>query len=80
MHDMPALALTDLSNLHAAVKFYTSCLKKGIKPILGSVVRLNDPEHRITLLAMTNDGWKGLTEIVSRGHIEGAVQQIRQAR
>lgn len=69
--DMPALALTDLSNLHAAVKFYTSCLKKGIKPILGSVVRLNDPEHRITLLAMTNDGWKGLTEIVSRGHIEG---------
>ncbi|WP_343682841.1 DNA polymerase III subunit alpha [Acinetobacter baylyi] len=69
--NMPALALTDLSNLHAAVKFYTSCLKKGIKPILGSVVRLNDPEHRITLLAMTNDGWKGLTEIVSRGHIEG---------
>lgn len=69
--DMPALALTDLSNLHAAVKFYTSCLKKGIKPILGSVVRLNDPEHRITLLAMTNEGWKGLTEIVSRGHVEG---------
>lgn len=69
--EMPALALTDLSNLHAAVKFYTSCLKKGIKPILGSVVRLNDPDHRVTLLAMTNDGWKGLTEIVSRGHIEG---------
>lgn len=69
--EMPALALTDLSNLHAAIKFYTSCLKKGIKPILGSVVRLNDPDHRVTLLAMTNDGWKGLTEIVSRGHIEG---------
>ena len=31
---MPALALTDLSNLHAAVKFYESCLSKGIKPIL----------------------------------------------
>lgn len=69
--NMPALALTDLSNLHAAVKFYTSCLSKGIKPILGSVVRLNDPDQRVTLLAMTNEGWKGLTEIVSRGHIEG---------
>ncbi|MGL1830923.1 UNVERIFIED_CONTAM: DNA polymerase III subunit alpha [Acinetobacter sp. HSTU-ASm16] len=69
--NMPALALTDLSNLHAAVKFYTSCLSKGIKPILGSVVRLNEPDQRVTLLAMTNAGWKGLTEIVSRGHIEG---------
>lgn len=69
--NMPALALTDLSTLHAAVKFYTSCLSKGIKPILGSVVRLNEPDQRVTLLAMTNEGWKGLTEIVSRGHIEG---------
>lgn len=69
--NMPALALTDLSNLHAAVKFYTSCLSKGIKPILGSVVRLNEPDQRVTLLAMTNEGWKGLTEIVSRSHIEG---------
>ena len=23
--DMPALAMTDLSNLHAAVKFYSKC-------------------------------------------------------
>ncbi|MBK0063071.1 MULTISPECIES: DNA polymerase III subunit alpha [unclassified Acinetobacter] len=68
---MPALALTDLSNLHAAVKFYESCLSKGIKPILGSQIRLNDAEHRVTLLAMTNDGWRSLTEIVSRGFIEG---------
>lgn len=69
--EMPALALTDLSNLHAAVKFYETCLKKGIKPILGSVIRLNDAEHRATLLAMSNTGWRNLTEIVSRGFIEG---------
>ncbi|WP_109440660.1 DNA polymerase III subunit alpha [Acinetobacter haemolyticus] len=69
--EMPALALTDLSNLHAAVKFYEACLKKGIKPILGSVIRLNDAEHRATLLAMSNTGWRNLTEIVSRGFIEG---------
>jgi DNA polymerase III, alpha subunit (EC 2.7.7.7) len=69
--EMPALALTDLSNLHAAVKFYEACLKKGIKPVLGSVIRLNDAEHRATLLAMSNTGWRNLTEIVSRGFIEG---------
>ncbi|WP_216935678.1 MULTISPECIES: DNA polymerase III subunit alpha [unclassified Acinetobacter] len=68
---MPALALTDLSNLHAAVKFYGKCLGKGIKPILGSEIRLNDAEHRMTLLAMTNKGWRSLTELVSEGFIRG---------
>ncbi len=69
--EMPALALTDLSNLHAAVKFYGKCLGQGIKPILGSVLRLNDADHRVTLLSMTNHGWRNLTELVSRGYIEG---------
>ncbi len=69
--NMPALAITDLSNLHAAVKFYGKCLGKGIKPILGSILRLNDAEHRITLLSMTNKGWRNLTELVSEGYISG---------
>ncbi|WP_446892684.1 DNA polymerase III subunit alpha [Acinetobacter sp. NS4_7] len=69
--EMPALALTDLSNLHAAVKFYGKCLGQGIKPILGSVLRLNDADHRVTLLSMNNHGWRILTELVSRGYIEG---------
>ena len=46
--EMPALAITDLSNLHAAVKFYGACLGKGIADY-GSVIRLNDVEHRATL-------------------------------
>ncbi|ENV32686.1 DNA polymerase III subunit alpha [Acinetobacter gerneri] len=69
--NMPAMAITDLSNLHAAVKFYKKSLDKGIKPIFGSTIRLNDADHKATLLAMTNKGWRGLTEIVSRGYIEG---------
>lgn len=68
---MPALALTDLSNLHAAVKFYKKCLDQGIKPILGSVIRLNNAEQKVTLLAMSNIGWRSLTELVSQGFIEG---------
>jgi DNA polymerase-3 subunit alpha len=69
--NMPALALTDLSNLHAAVKFYTGCRSKGIKPILGSEVRLEDTLGRVTLLAMNQIGWRHLTEVVSQGYIEG---------
>ncbi|MCF8998152.1 DNA polymerase III subunit alpha [Acinetobacter nectaris] len=69
--EMPALALTDLSNIHAAVKFFKSCQNKGIKPILGATVRLEDAEHKAILLAMSNKGWLNLTEILSRGFIEG---------
>ncbi|CAB1212434.1 DNA polymerase III subunit alpha [Acinetobacter bouvetii] len=68
---MPALAITDLSNLHAAVKFYKKTLDKGIKPIFGSTLRLNDAEHKVTLLAMTKKGWRSLTELVSEGYISG---------
>ena len=32
---MPALALTDLSNLFGLVKFYQAARGKGIKPIVG---------------------------------------------
>ncbi len=68
---MPALALTDLSNLHAAVKFYNACLKKGIKPIFGSDLRIIDEQHRVMLLAMNDQGWRNLTELVSMGFTHG---------
>ncbi len=32
--DMPALAITDLIKLHAAVKFYQKCLIKALNPYL----------------------------------------------
>jgi DNA polymerase-3 subunit alpha len=35
---LPAVALTDQSNLFALVKFYKECEKAGIKPIAGSDV------------------------------------------
>lgn len=69
--NMPALALTDLSNLHAAVKFYTHCLSHGIKPIFGSDVRIIDEQQHVTLLAMNDKGWRNLTELVSKGYTDG---------
>src|SRR5690554_960295 len=43
---MPAIALTDQSNMYALVKFYTGCLKAGIKPILGADLWIENPEDR----------------------------------
>ncbi|MDO6804850.1 PHP domain-containing protein, partial [Wenyingzhuangia sp. 1_MG-2023] len=42
--DMPAVALTDQSNMYALVKFYKGCLGQGIKPILGADLWLENPE------------------------------------
>lgn len=67
----PALALTDLSNLFATVKFYRACLGAGIKPIIGAEVLTDDANHRVILLAMNNDGYKNLTRIVSFGFTDG---------
>lgn len=70
-----ALALTDLSNLFATVKFYRSCLGAGIKPIIGTEVRIDDQNaeghSRITLLAMNNEGYQNITRLVSLGYTEG---------
>ena len=35
-----AMAITDLNNLFGAVKFYSACRGKGVKPILGADVLL----------------------------------------
>jgi DNA polymerase-3 subunit alpha len=35
-----ALAISDLNNLFGAVKFYSACRGKGVKPILGADVLL----------------------------------------
>ena len=37
-YGMPALALTDLSNLFGMVKFYTAARSRGIKPVIGADV------------------------------------------
>ncbi|WP_350557955.1 DNA polymerase III subunit alpha [Psychrobacter sp. CAL346-MNA-CIBAN-0220] len=66
-----ALALTDLSNLYATVKFYRACLGAGIKPIIGSEVIMENEDSRLMLLAMDNEGYQNITRIVSLGFTEG---------
>lgn len=87
-----ALALTDLSNLYATVKFYKACLNEAIKPIIGSeliIVDDNQPasvgsynasQHtnhtHVTVLASTQQGYKHLTEVVSLGFTHGKVNGV----
>ncbi|MDH4562099.1 DNA polymerase III subunit alpha [Pseudomonas sp. BN411] len=73
---MPAVAITDQSNMCSLVKFYKTAMGGGIKPICGADIWLDSPVEdgplsRMTLLAMNAKGYRNLTELVSRGWSEG---------
>ncbi|AKA26357.1 DNA polymerase III subunit alpha [Pseudomonas chlororaphis] len=73
---MPAVAVTDQNNMCSLVKFYKAAMGTGIKPICGADLWLpnKDPDgplSRISLLVMNAVGYRNLTELISRGFIEG---------
>ncbi|MCW9012817.1 MAG: DNA polymerase III subunit alpha [Gammaproteobacteria bacterium] len=74
--NMPALALTDQSNLFAMVKFYRAAMAAGIKPIIGvdawirPAVETEQPS-RMVLLCQNNEGYQNLTQLVSKAYLEG---------
>ena len=71
---MPALALTDLSNLFGAIKFYKAARGKGIKPILGCDIWLEnannrDQPSRLLLLCQSHAGYLLLCQLISRAYV-----------
>lgn len=72
---MPAIAVTDLSNLFATIKFYQAAIKKGIKPIIGAECwikndRLSDPAFQLILLCQNQLGYQNLIQLISRSYLE----------
>ena len=67
---MPAIALTDHSNMFGLVKFFKKCEKEGIKPISGStlnIVRsLEDRPYEFLCLAKNINGHKNLMHGLSK--------------
>lgn len=71
-----AVAITDICNLFAMVKFYQAAEAAGIKPIIGvDAWLLNESDkskpYRLILLCQNELGYRNLTELVSRAYIEG---------
>ena len=71
--DMPAVAVTDMSNLFALIKFYKAALGAGVKPIVGveAWVGRNNESFRLVLLCQNLSGYRNLTRLVSRSFLEG---------
>lgn len=81
---MQAIAITDRGNLFGAFYAVEAGKKHGIKVIIGCEVYMTedrhqkkftrdfkDKRHAIPLLAKNQEGFRNLTQLVSRGYIEG---------
>jgi DNA polymerase-3 subunit alpha len=80
----PALAITDHGNLFGAVEFYETCMKGGLKPILGvegymapksrfdrTGTGIKDSNAHIVLLARNEEGYHNLLQLVTLSYLEG---------
>lgn len=80
---MKALALTDNGSMYGAVEFFEACKKEEIKPIIGldayiALDKMTDKRaavdkknHRLTLIAINEAGYKNLLKISTAGFLEG---------
>jgi DNA polymerase-3 subunit alpha len=73
---MPAVALTDLNNFYALIKFQKAAMAAGLKPIFGCDLLVRDdldPDQTsiICLLAQNEKGYRNLTELISKAYQEG---------
>lgn len=71
---MPALALTDFTNLFGLIKFYDYSYKLGIKPIIGSdflmqnMLCSDDNYSEVTCLVANNQGYQNLVKLISKSY------------
>ncbi len=72
---MPALALTDASNLFGMVKFYGAARAAGVKPVIGADLWLQneadrDKPSRFLLLCASREGYLRLCNLLSRAWLK----------
>lgn len=80
---MKALAITDHGAMYGVVPFYKTCLREGIRPIIGCEMYLTSGsyldrpsirEQKIyhqLLLAENEEGYKNLIQLTTKAHLEG---------
>ncbi|WP_374603318.1 DNA polymerase III subunit alpha [Arenimonas sp.] len=70
---LPAVAVTDTSNLFALVKFYKAAEGAGLKPLAGADlwIETGAAPARITLLCLDQEGYLALSRLISRAYLDG---------
>tara|TARA_B110000003_G_scaffold48806_2_gene47443 strand:+ start:10244 stop:13705 length:3462 start_codon:yes stop_codon:yes gene_type:complete len=83
--NMPAIALTDLSNLFGAVKFFKKSVDKGVKPIIGCDLWLENESkrnapYRILTLCQTEEGYENLSKLLSKAYLENQYRERAEVK
>lgn len=68
---MPAVGITDFTNLYGVIKFYKYSHKNGIKPIIGvdfNVLSDDCSIYELTILASNNIGYENLKLLLSHAY------------
>ena len=65
---MSALALTDHDGLYGVVPFWRAARARGVHPVIGAEVTLEDKTH-LTLLAEDQHGYANLCRLISQAHL-----------
>jgi DNA polymerase-3 subunit alpha len=77
---MPAMAVTEQFQTFSAVKFYRAMQSQGIKPIIGSDIRVISSdakeEFSLVLLCQHFEGYQNLSRLISKSYIEGQKRGI----
>ncbi|MDD9811718.1 MAG: DNA polymerase III subunit alpha [Gammaproteobacteria bacterium] len=73
-HAQPAVALTDLANVHGMVKFYRACMACGVKPLIGCDVWVENPlqaqrADRSIVLCRDHRGYRNLSRFLTGAHL-----------
>jgi DNA polymerase-3 subunit alpha len=79
--DQPALGLTDHGVMNGALEHWVKCRDAGVKPIIGCEIYYSDDRlkqdgkreklNHLTLLASSQEGYRNLVQMTSRGFTEG---------
>ena len=77
---MPALAATDTGNLFCSLEFSLACMKSGIQPIIGTLLKIDMKNKAssakevdlsmILLLAKNEKGFQNLLKLSSKSFLE----------
>ncbi|OJU90117.1 MAG: DNA polymerase III subunit alpha [Burkholderiales bacterium 66-5] len=79
-----ALAIADLNNLFGALKFYKAARGKGVKPVIGAEICLEDAAGgepaRLLLLVQNRQGYLNLCELLTRVWTQSAAREAAVCR
>ena len=71
----PAIAITDTHNLFGSIKFYRAAIALGIKPIIGSEIKVlhaSGITSQLILLCQNRTGYLNLTKLLTKCHLNSA--------